>query len=400
VQDDCSLLDLQVTSAASAKGSFGREFPPRALYADHRTMIKFDGERDLNYGQVREDILNLVKGTLPKFPEEMIAAENSPSPISLIPPVKTWSFASSSSSSSELDIQLEYQDAFPHDRDATKAAYNLLERCRHFLRTALLRRKVSAQSDKRNTRRAEKANPRPLVTYNPADSSILRADLQGSAEPRPKSATSERVDASLFPLRRFDTVFIFDDSESMQRQVHEVAEAGQAMTRWESLIKAVQVFGDIAAKNDDDGVDVHFLNNRDKDRENVRSGQAVLDILAKIDRFPKDNFMDDVLRFVLDEHLRKYRFYIKSPTQATGTQIRSLKPLNVIVISDGVSKDHEKVEATLVRTARDLRHLNAPATQVGVQFVQIGNDETAAAWLKTLDDKLRDMYGVRDVSFS
>jgi hypothetical protein len=39
-----------------------------------------------------------------------------------------------------------------------------------------------------------------------------------------------------------------------------------------------------------------------------------------------------------------------------------------------------------------------PNFQVGVQFVQVGYTEMVNRWLKILDDKIRVLYGIRDVS--
>ena len=44
--------------------------------------------------------------------------------------------------------------------------------------------------------------------------------------------------------------------------------------------------------------------------------------------------------------------------------------------------------------------MNAPDTQIGLQFLQVGDDEAAAKWLKSLDDDLENDHDVRDVSHS
>lgn len=73
------------------------------------------------------------------------------------------------------------------------------------------------------------------------------------------------------------------------------------------------------------------------------------------------------------------------------------KPLNIIVITDGVPTDD--VESALIHAAKKLDRLDAPAWQVGVQFFQVGSDEDAKTHLRALDDELSEIAGgeVRDM---
>lgn len=49
----------------------------------------------------------------------------------------------------------------------------------------------------------------------------------------------------------------------------------------------------------------------------------------------------------------------------------------------------------IVNFARRLDAKNVPLRQLGIQFVQIGDDPDATAALKELDDKLSPTHGVR-----
>lgn len=71
--------------------------------------------------------------------------------------------------------------------------------------------------------------------------------------------------------------------------------------------------------------------------------------------------------------------------------------MNLIVITDGVPTDD--VESALILAAKKLDKLEAPAWQVGVQFFQVGKDESARQHLKQLDDELSDIAGgeIRDM---
>lgn len=79
------------------------------------------------------------------------------------------------------------------------------------------------------------------------------------------------------------------------------------------------------------------------------------------------------------------------------SDLDSVKPLNLIVITDGVPTDD--VESSIINAAKKLDKLEAPAWQVGIQFFQVGNDESAKQHLKQMDDELSDIAGgeIRDM---
>ena len=231
-----------------------------------------------------------------------------------------------------------------------------------------------------NKRFSDPVPDAPLVELNNDNNVVDRSHY---------SAPTESIDAYLSSMLRIvDTVFILDDTVSMKREDVPTRNHGHFISRWQCLIEAVRTFGDIAAKGDDDGVDVHFVVNRHLDDVRLKSGR---DVLAKLQNIEpsKVPHLDDVLRRVLTEYLD--RFSHQSERES------SPKPLNVIIVTDGVTGDHEKIENTLVRVAKQLAQLKAPPGQVGVQFVQIGFDESVSAWFAMLDDTLREMHGVRDI---
>ncbi|KAG8703152.1 hypothetical protein FRC09_004316 [Ceratobasidium sp. 395] len=72
-----------------------------------------------------------------------------------------------------------------------------------------------------------------------------------------------------------------------------------------------------------------------------------------------------------------------------------LKPLNLIVITDGAPYDDPEVP--IVAAARRLDEGQFPLAQVGVQFIQIGNDRGARKALGKLDEDIGKKHGVRDI---
>ena len=87
------------------------------------------------------------------------------------------------------------------------------------------------------------------------------------------------------------------------------------------------------------------------------------------------------------------------------------KPISIVVITDGVPSesldglgDHgpyltlilaDDPKSVIVEFARRLDAKNVPLRQLGIQFVQIGDDADAAMALKELDDQLGPDNGVR-----
>lgn len=73
----------------------------------------------------------------------------------------------------------------------------------------------------------------------------------------------------------------------------------------------------------------------------------------------------------------------------------TVKPVNIIVVTDGVPSDD--VESVIVGAAKKLDSFGAEPWQVGIQFFQVGREPEAAEDLRDLDDALSEQHGVRDM---
>jgi hypothetical protein len=80
--------------------------------------------------------------------------------------------------------------------------------------------------------------------------------------------------------------------------------------------------------------------------------------------------------------------------QAHGQEV-TVKPVNIIVITDGVASDD--VESVIVQTARKLDAWAAVPWQIGIQFFQVGREPEAAEDLQELDDALSATHQIRDI---
>ncbi|OBZ70496.1 hypothetical protein A0H81_09664 [Grifola frondosa] len=95
-------------------------------------------------------------------------------------------------------------------------------------------------------------------------------------------------------------------------------------------------------------------------------------------------------------------YYMESLDQARSRQdagdpdaLKAIKPVNYIILTDGAPTDDP--EDVIVNIARRLDRGNYPLSQLGLQFVQIGNSPEATAFLNELDNGLSDAHGIRDI---
>lgn len=197
-------------------------------------------------------------------------------------------------------------------------------------------------------------------------------------------------------LSQFDTVFLLDDTGSMVQ-----TDGDEGRSRWEELIESLRYTIDIVCQYDKCGVEVHFFNQDEKDEDGITDGQRVLDLLAKEvgpDEQGGGTYISQPLWAILSPYIDRFEDWKNWLRNRSKPRVKKPKMLNLIVITDGAAEDREGVEDVIVNAAKRLDQLGAHASQVGIQFLQIGKDHDAARWLKTLDDSLKDKHAIRDVS--
>jgi uncharacterized protein YegL len=185
-------------------------------------------------------------------------------------------------------------------------------------------------------------------------------------------------------LTQFDTVFLIDDSGSM---------AGRS---WRETASALTAITPICTAHDSDGIDVYFLNHRNSRNPmggytNITTTVGVESIFNSI-RPLGGTPIATRLQHILKPYLAQVQESIER--QAHGQDI-TVKPLNIIVITDGDASDD--VESVIVQAAKKLDAWGAEPWQVGIQFFQVGNELVATEYLKDLDDALSSSYNIRDI---
>jgi uncharacterized protein YegL len=205
--------------------------------------------------------------------------------------------------------------------------------------------------------------------------------------PAPSTVGAGKEDPYSF-LTTFDTRLLIDDSGSM---------AGRG---WREVSHALSTIAPIVTEHDHDGIDIYFLNHTSRNPGALNDGVAP----GGYRGIKKAATVTEIFKTVRPQGgtptgvrvhsiLKPYMAKLESEL-ALG---KDFKPLNLIVLTDGVPSDD--LESVLLATAKKLDKLDAPPYQVGVQFFQVGNEPSAKEALEELDDELSNMVegGVRDI---
>ncbi|KAI0736421.1 hypothetical protein C8Q72DRAFT_878825 [Fomitopsis betulina] len=180
---------------------------------------------------------------------------------------------------------------------------------------------------------------------------------------RCESASSPVVDLQR-RLKEIKFVIIVDDSMSMEGQ------------NWIDAGEALADVADMSRLYDADGLDIYFLNDQ-RSLLDVRSKAAVRNLFHEVipqGQTPTGQKLYEVLS-----------------TYVPRLKEQGSKPTSIIVITDGVPTDDP--EPVIVDAARHLEANAIPVRQLGIQFVQIGDDPDATEALKMLDDELEQKHG-------
>lgn len=164
---------------------------------------------------------------------------------------------------------------------------------------------------------------------------------------------------------------------------------------WREARDALSAISTLCTSHDSDGIDVYFLNHHSPAvRSGIRASGGYFQIRDA-------RQVHDLFEFVrpcgstptgsrLHSILKPYVSHI---SKRTG-DIDSIKPVNIIVITDGCPSDDP--ESIIVQHAQKLDKIEAPPHQVGIQFFQVGDELGATKALRELDNgltkqRIRDM---------
>lgn len=231
----------------------------------------------------------------------------------------------------------------------------------------------------------------------------------GAGGPPTDPATIESVYGTISGislLKEADTIIVIDDSESMGLYGY-----------WPLVKKCLSYLGPVVGHYDPNGITVYCLNGRGDSKDNMALGiagqgwndiktaaqiEAIFDSAKPMGTTP----IYDRLTHILIPYLNR-----------VGTDPNNRpRPINILVVTDGVADDPEGVEELIGEVCAELDNAKAPNNQIGLQFIQIADlvvaeqhiratttnpqeiqtkinkarddAECSTAWLKKLDDNL------------
>ncbi|KAF7302254.1 hypothetical protein MIND_00792400 [Mycena indigotica] len=208
---------------------------------------------------------------------------------------------------------------------------------------------------------------------------------------KPGTKYSESFEDELEVLRKYDIVLLVDDSGSMV-----LPGSKKGRTRWEEAGEALATLAEITQQYDTDGIDIYFLNNR-REALNIKSSIEVQQLFSSVKptgSTPIGERLDQLIKPRLCE--LEDAVISRDGTPRDRTTREEIKRVNFIVITDGAASDEPR--QTIIDAAIRLQAIrNLCLVQLGIQFVQIGNDPTATRALKELDDDLHRAANIRDI---
>jgi uncharacterized protein YegL len=233
--------------------------------------------------------------------------------------------------------------------------------------------------------------PSPTLETGPtvplSNNNLSPANARGVSPAPSINSISTPEDPYAF-LSTFDTLFVIDDSGSM---------AGRS---WREVKEAIRAITPICTAHDSDGIDVYFLNHKSSTPADAKNGKAAGGYRGITDAAAVERIFTTVRPGAGTPTGTRLQTILKPYLQLLtekSDNIESVKPVNIIVITDGVPSDD--VESVLVAAAKKLDKLEAPPYQVGIQFFQVGNEPGARDALRELDDGICELVegGVRDI---
>jgi len=143
----------------------------------------------------------------------------------------------------------------------------------------------------------------------------------------------------------------------------------------------------VGSRYDRGGIKIHFLNKKEADKK-VKN-LADLQRLRKKVRNPGRNTYTPI-GDVLDTLLLQYGRKTGDCPGRLGVKKRVF-----LVITDGAPTDAP--QDTIIRAANFFHQGRFPLDQVGIQFIQVGNDPNATKYLEELDEDLAKDENIRDM---
>lgn len=175
-------------------------------------------------------------------------------------------------------------------------------------------------------------------------------------------------------LNKRDYVLVLDRSGSMSKTV----KSSSNQTRWNAMQEVATSVARKCQELDDDGIDLYLFNNSFKKFENT-TPEKIEEIFNKTSPNGGTDFVP-VLSEVIKTHFS-----------------RSNKPTTVLVVTDGEPSDGATGQRELAKLIIETTKKLESGDDLGIEFLQVGDDPAARDFLRKLDDQLESAGAKYDI---
>lgn len=197
--------------------------------------------------------------------------------------------------------------------------------------------------------------------------------------------------ASNLNLDNLDVVFVLDKSGSMGYEYK------KGQSRWKAAEETATALAKEMSEHDDDGITVVPFNNSFSVEDGV-TGDTVGTIFKK---HSPDGGTDlgPPLRAVIDKFVPAKKTGILGGIgklfggSTTESATPKGKSVCVVVVTDGAANDKEAVVQTIVDATKRINS----RSELGILFIQVGNDPAAESFLKQIDSELGPAGAAHDI---
>jgi uncharacterized protein with von Willebrand factor type A (vWA) domain len=163
-------------------------------------------------------------------------------------------------------------------------------------------------------------------------------------------------------LKKYDFIVLVDKSGSMSTQ-----DCPGGKSRWDYAQENVLAIARECQKYDDNGITVGVFANKLKLYENVTDGAGMLEKIFTENQPAGSTDTAGALDQVIQEYLSS-----------------KAKPIIVVIITDGIPDDEPALISVIVKATKKI----STREEIGLEFIQIGKDQHAHAFLDRLDNNM------------